>query len=205
MGVDDPDCFTTPGKVPTSPPDTVQIEIPSMLSASGSRTSPHSSRRSMSSTRIRKWSSQPWESMWEQPATLKYGQELFERRPAWETWQQEHGKRPELILFFQNAHYAMTAPKQHELSTFQHLPEEIEFYVSTKSIGPVQYPLPMACVSNRSQTTRHFASVQAICVHSHLILHSCSTTLALSRCRSPEEVLANGGDKAWVRDCGAYL
>eukprot|EP00966_Prymnesium_polylepis_P246183 5694340-Prymnesium_polylepis.1 len=65
------------------------------------------------------------------------------QRPSWEEWQGEVGRRvPEVKIFFLNAHYAATAPKQHELPVGSKLPEEIEFYVSTKSAGPVPFPLP---------------------------------------------------------------
>ena len=64
-------------------------------------------------------------------------------KPAWDVWQQEKGRVvPEVKIFFQNSHYAATAPKQHELPIVRKLPEEIDFYVTTKSCGAVPYPLP---------------------------------------------------------------
>lgn len=130
---------STPSVAVTGP-----VNVPSSTRACSLR--PSSSRswspqKNGSPSQIRMTTaSRPWESSWEHSSEAS--SPGHSQRPAWEDWQQKHGKSPELVLFFQNAHYASMAPKQFELSAAQKLPEEIEFYVSTKSTGQVSFPLP---------------------------------------------------------------
>lgn len=57
-------------------------------------------------------------------------------------WEVNHHIAPRVVLFFQNAHLSQLAPQPRDISNFQKLPSEIDFYVTTKMDANTTFPLP---------------------------------------------------------------